>query len=85
MTFGRNLRITDRSIDRSVRVWSNNIDSNHAVEIASTNGSVYFAWQDSRNSNPEAQPEDVFRGASVCRRAAPYRRVQEVHGTLSES
>lgn len=59
-TFGPNIRITDRSIDRSVGVWSNNIDSNHAVGIASTNNSVYFAWQDSRNSNREAQPEDVY-------------------------
>lgn len=59
-SFGPNLRITDRSIDRSVGVWSNNIDSNHAVGVASTNDSVYFGWQDSRNSNPDAQPEDVY-------------------------
>lgn len=60
MTFGPNIRITDRSIDRSVGVWSNNIDSNHAVGIASTNDTVYFAWQDSRNSDREAQSEDVY-------------------------
>ena len=60
VTFEPNLRITDRSIDRSVGVWSNNIDSHHAVGVTSTNESVYFAWQDSRNSAREAQAEDVY-------------------------
>lgn len=59
-SFGPNVRITDRSIDRSVGVWSNNIDSNHAMGVASTNDSMYVAWQDSRNSNRDAQPEDVY-------------------------
>jgi hypothetical protein len=60
VTFGPNLRITDRSIDRSVGVWSNNIDSNHAVGVTSTDDSVYFAWQDSRESDREAQAEDIY-------------------------
>lgn len=59
-TFSRNVRVNDRSMDRSVGVWSNNIDSNHNVGLASTDDAVYVAWQDSRNANPELQPEDVY-------------------------
>jgi hypothetical protein len=59
-TFGPNLRITDRSIDRSIGVYSNRIDSKTNLGIASTDDEVYFAWQDSRNADRERQPEDVY-------------------------
>ena len=59
-TFAPNVRITDRSIDRTIGVWGNNIDSNHNVGVASTEGATYFAWQDTRNGDPEAQAEDVY-------------------------
>jgi len=59
-SFGPNLRITDRSIDRSIGVWDNNIGSNHNMSLASTGKSIYFAWQDSRNRDPLAQPEDIY-------------------------
>lgn len=58
-TFGPNRRITDRSIDRSIGVYSNNVDSKTNVGITSTDDQVYFAWQDSRNADRELQPEDV--------------------------
>ncbi len=59
-TFGPNRRITDRSIDRSIGVYSNNVDSKTNVGITSTDDQVYFAWQDSRNADRELQPEDVY-------------------------
>lgn len=59
-TFGPNIRITDRSIDRSIGVYSNRIASVTNMGIASSNEEVYFAWQDSRNANRELQPEDVY-------------------------
>ncbi len=62
-TFGPNIRITDRSIDRSIGVYSNNIDSKTNVGIASTNDEVHFAWQDSRNADRELQPEDTYAAA----------------------
>ena len=62
-TFGPNVRITDRSIDRSIGVWSNNVDSHHNVGIASANDAVFFAWQDSRNGNKETNAEDVYVAA----------------------
>ena len=59
-TFTPNVRITDRSIDRSIGVWSNNISSHHNVGVASTRDGVFFAWQDTRNGNPTTQAEDVY-------------------------
>lgn len=40
-------------------IWGNNIDSNHNVGMASRETGAYFAWQDTRNIDPTAQPEDV--------------------------
>jgi hypothetical protein len=59
-TFTPNLRITDRSIDRTIGVWGNNIGSRTNVGITSTDGSVYFAWQDSRNGNRDNNSEDIY-------------------------
>lgn len=59
-TFGPNIRITDRSIDRSIGVYSNEIDSKTNVGITSTDDKVYFAWQDSRNADRDRQPEDIY-------------------------
>lgn len=59
-TFGSNIRVNDRSIDRTVGIWQNNIDSHHNVGVASTRAGVYVAWQDSRNRDALLQPEDVY-------------------------
>jgi len=45
-TFAPNAWISDRSIDRSVGVWSNNIGSQINVGIASAEEGAYFAWSD---------------------------------------
>lgn len=58
-TFAPNVRITDRSIDRTIGVWGNNIDSHHNVGVASTDDATYYSWQDSRNGKAEAQAEDL--------------------------
>ncbi|MGH2706348.1 MAG: hypothetical protein ACRDJ4_15065, partial [Actinomycetota bacterium] len=59
-SFGPNRRITDRSIDRSIGVWSNNIGSAAPIGMASAADAVYFAWQDTRNGNPLTNAEDVY-------------------------
>jgi len=59
-TFTKNIRITDRSIDRTVGVWGNNISSQHNVGIDSSDDAVYFAWQDTRNADRRFQAEDVY-------------------------
>ena len=59
-TFSDNVRITDRIIDRNIGVWSNNVHSHYNVGITSTNGAVYFAWQDTRNGNSVTNSEDIY-------------------------
>ncbi|MDQ4070011.1 MAG: glycoside hydrolase, partial [Actinomycetota bacterium] len=59
-TFGPSVRMTDRSIDRSIGVWSNNVNSAAPVGITSTDDVVYVAWQDTRNGDPLTQAEDVY-------------------------
>lgn len=60
-TFQRpDVKVNDRIIDRNIGVWSNNYHSHTNVGIASTNGAVYFAWQDSRNGNADNNTEDVY-------------------------
>jgi len=64
-TFTPNIRISDRSIDRTIGVWANNIESNNYVGIDSTDEGVYFAWQDTRNADRRFQPEDVYTAKLV--------------------
>lgn len=59
-TFGPNMRVSDRSIDRSIGVWGNNVDSHFNIGLTSTDGAVYFAWQDSRNGTRETNAEDIY-------------------------
>jgi hypothetical protein len=59
-TFAPNVRVTDRSSDRSVGVWSNNVDQRLNVGIVSSNDAMYVAWQDTRNANATFQAEDVY-------------------------
>jgi hypothetical protein len=60
VTFGPNIRVSDRSSDRSIGVWSNNVDQRLNVGVTSSNDGMYVAWQDTRNANREFQPEDVY-------------------------
>jgi Neuraminidase (sialidase) len=60
LTFSPNLRVSDRSADRSIGVWSNNVDQRLNVGITSSNDAMYVAWQDTRNANKDLQPEDVY-------------------------
>lgn len=62
-TWSANIRVTDRSSDRSLGVWANNIDQRLNVGITSTNDATYVAWQDDRNATPTFQSEDVYTGS----------------------
>ena len=59
-TWEDNVRVTDRIIDRRIGVWSNNIHSHYNVGIASTDDTVYFVWQDSRNGDAVTNVEDIY-------------------------
>lgn len=70
-SFTPNVRISDRSMDRRIGVWDNNIQSRHNVGVASTEDAVYIAWQDSRNGTPDAQAEDVYMAKAAVLDASP--------------
>ncbi len=59
-TFAPNVRVNDRAIDRSIGVWSNNVDSRFNVGLASSAEVAYVAWQDSRNGRRDTNAEDVY-------------------------
>ncbi len=59
-TFSPNQRVNDRAIDRSLGVWSNNVNASVATGIAATDEAIYFTWQDPRAGANETQSEDVY-------------------------
>lgn len=71
-TWTPNMRVSDRSIDRSIGVWSNSsIGSHHNLGVASTNSQVYVTWQDSRNGNALTGAEDVYASSVKLEATAP--------------
>lgn len=61
LNWSKNVRITDRSIDRSIGVWGFNFDMSSPPGLASTNAFALTAWDDTRNSDPKA-PASVYSG-----------------------
>ncbi|MDQ3641778.1 MAG: glycoside hydrolase [Actinomycetota bacterium] len=59
-TFTPSQKINDRAIDRSLGVWSNNVNASVATGMASTDSEVYFTWQDARAGANEGESEDVY-------------------------
>ena len=62
-TFTKNIRVSDRIIDRNIGVWSNNAHSQSSVAIISSDTTTYVAWQDSRNGNAVTNVEDIYFAA----------------------
>lgn len=59
-TFTANVLVSDRTIDRSIGIFSNNVSSHHNIAMASTEERVWVAWQDSRNGSTLTGAEDVY-------------------------
>lgn len=59
-TFTPSRKINDRAIDRSLGVWSNNVNASVATGMASTDSEVYLTWQDARAGANEGESEDVY-------------------------
>jgi hypothetical protein len=59
-TFAPNIKITDRIIDRRFGIWQGNADIHGPTGIWSTDDTVYFAWQDSRNGTNEGSADDTY-------------------------
>ena len=62
VTWSNNYRITDRSIDRRIGIWSNGYDMRTPIGIGSTNDLATLAWDDTRNSIKVGDGQDIFAG-----------------------
>ncbi len=59
-TWSQNHRISDKSINRRIGVWSNGFDQRQAPGIASSDSLTTFAWDDTRNGDVVTQTQDIF-------------------------
>ena len=63
-TWGPNLRITDKPIDRRIGVWSTNFDITSPPGLAQTKQYSMLAWDDTRNTDTSA-PDASSLGGGV--------------------
>ncbi|HUR22781.1 MAG TPA: sialidase family protein, partial [Acidimicrobiales bacterium] len=63
VTWGPNLRITDRSIDRKIGVFANNADVNAPPGLAATKAFTVVGWDDTRNGDAVGQAQDLYSTA----------------------
>jgi len=61
-TWSKNMRVTDRTIDRKLGVWGNNFDMSSPPGVASTNAYAIFGWDDTRNSDVTSPAAAGFGG-----------------------
>ena len=61
-TWSKNVRLTDRSIDRKLGIWGNNYDIASQPGVASTNQYAVFGWDDTRNSDLSFQDSKTTGG-----------------------
>ncbi len=59
-TWSKNIRITDRSIDRNIGVFANNADVNAPPGLAVTKAFTLVAWDDTRNGDAVGQAQDLY-------------------------
>jgi photosystem II stability/assembly factor-like uncharacterized protein len=59
-TWGKNLRVTDRSIDRNIGVFANNADVNAPPGLAATKAFTLVGWDDTRNGDAVGQAQDLY-------------------------
>jgi hypothetical protein len=61
-TWSKNVRVTDKTIDRKFGVWGNNFDMSSPPGLASTNAYAVFGWDDTRASDPTSSANAGFGG-----------------------
>ncbi len=62
-SWSKNVRISDRSIDRRIGVFAQNFDLNGPPGIASTEAYALVAWDDTRMFDSVTQGQDIFMSA----------------------
>jgi len=63
-TWSKNIRVTDRTIDRRIGVWGFNFDMSSPPGLASTDEFALLAWDDTRNADP-TKPDTVALGGGL--------------------
>jgi hypothetical protein len=59
-TWGRNVRITDRSVNRTIGPWGNGFDLRQLPGIAETNAYTIVGWDDTRLGTVDAPAQDIY-------------------------
>ena len=59
-TWGANMRISDKLIDRKIGVFANNADVNAPPGLAATKAFTVVAWDDTRNGDAIGQAQDLY-------------------------
>ncbi|MGH9122408.1 MAG: sialidase family protein, partial [Acidimicrobiales bacterium] len=59
-TWAANIRITDKSINRTFGPWGNGFDMRQPVGLGSTNNFVVFGYDDTVNGNAQNQNQDIY-------------------------
>jgi len=59
-SWGRNTRVTDRSISRRIGVWYGNSDIRQPPGIVATNQYTLVGWDDTRNGDATTQTQDIY-------------------------
>ncbi len=60
ISWSRNIRVTDRSVNRRIGVWYNNSDIRQAPGIVATNRYTLVGWDDTRHGDETTQTQDVY-------------------------
>ena len=60
VTWSKNVRVTDRIIDRRIGIWGNGYDQSSPPGIASTDKFLVVSWDDTRNFDAVTQGQDLF-------------------------
>ncbi|MDQ6726758.1 MAG: glycoside hydrolase [Actinomycetota bacterium] len=60
VTWSKNVRVTDRLIDRKIGVYANNYDLAGPPGVASTDDYAVFGWDDTRNGDAVVNTQDIY-------------------------
>jgi Neuraminidase (sialidase) len=60
LSWSKNIRVTDKSINRNIGVFANNADVNAPPGLGSTNDFTVVAWDDTRNGDAVGQAQDIY-------------------------
>jgi hypothetical protein len=60
VTWSKNVRLTDKIVDRRIGIWGNGFDVSVPPGIASTDKLLVVGWDDTRNGTQLTQTQDLF-------------------------